>query len=187
MIVLCDVDGVIADLVKGVLDAIYDATGMRHDPEDVTQWDIKAALGLSDTTWRTVTRRIAEPGFAYHLDAYPDAVAGVKAVAELAEVVFVTSPWLSSPTWAHDRTEWLVRHFGREQGRKVIHTAEKHHVRGDMLIDDKPETLKNWPGAWPMLWECPHNRVVELVPMRVCRVSTWPEVLNVVLQDVDHG
>ncbi len=163
MRVLLDVDGVIADFLRGVLVAVQHITGRYYEPFQVTQYSIKDSIGLSNAEWkRVVEEAITTEGFAFFLDAYPGAVEAVKKLAVDHDVYFVTSPWNSSPTWVHDRSEWLVKKFGTALGRKVVHTSHKHLVVGDVLVDDVPETVQQWSNAHVgrvgVLWTLPHNQ-----------------------------
>lgn len=145
--ILFDVDGVLADFTGRVLDVVHEETGRAHTPDDHTKWSFREALGLPARHWRAVARRIGEPGFACSLRPYPGAVELVKRVAEQHEVFFVTADWRSSPTWVHDRNAWLERHFGRTLGSRVVHTSHKVLVDGDVLVEDKVETVEAWERA----------------------------------------
>jgi 5'(3')-deoxyribonucleotidase len=182
MRVLLDVDGVIADFTGKVLSEIERILGRYYEPHQVTQWSIKDALGLSDRDWkRVVDEVICREGFAYFLDPYPGAVAAVKELAA-DHVYFVTSPWHSSETWCHDRTEWLCKHFGQAQGRKVIHTGHKHLVDGDVLVDDKPETVFEWARVnvrrVGVLWDRPYNQRSGLR----LRTNDWDRLRQIIEQ-----
>ncbi len=131
-------------------------------------------------------RFIHSEGFVLALQSYPDAVQGVKNLAEFADVYFVTSPWHSSRHWVFERTEWLCRYFGQTQGRKVIHTSHKHMVRGDMMIEDRADVLDKWflengdeklPHA--VLMNRSYNRNEEIDELWT-RVQNWDEIVTVV-------
>lgn len=71
----------------------------------------------------------------------------------------MTAPLLHCPTWESERREWLRCHFGFK-ARDVIFTARKDLVHGDVLIDDKPEHVKEWSLRWgkcAVLWAQPYN------------------------------
>jgi len=183
LIVLCDVDGVIANFTAAVLDVVADVTGERHPEAAVDQWSIKDALRLPPAAWRAVVKEITAPGFAYGIEPYPLAVAGVKRIAARSDLYFVTSPWWTSNTWMHDRTDWLVKYFGQDQGHKVIHTSHKSVIRGDALIEDKPETLSAWlphanDGAQALLMDRPYNKGPHGRQFTTScqRVFTWADI-----------
>lgn len=160
--VLLDCDGVLADFIDVALDIVGVVTGRTYQPEQVTQWDFCAALGLTSDEAAIVKRSIgAYPNLAAGLNLYPGVVDGVRALQEIAEVYIVTSPWNSNPTWCHDREAWLWKYFKIPSAR-VVHTSAKHLVVGDVLVDDKTSTLIDWQAAHPsklaVQWSTPHNR-----------------------------
>ena len=144
MKVLFDVDEVIADFVGGVLDAVRDELGFDFHHDHVTQWDIRESLGFTREQWAPVQERIIAPGFASSLRPLPGAVDVVKSIASRHDVYFVTSHYRSSQTWVHERDDWLERKFGHTLGGRVVHTAHKHLIAGDVLVDDKPENVEKW-------------------------------------------
>lgn len=185
MIVLLDVDGVIADFMGDALEAIRKVSGKTHTREEVTDWDFFGCLDVSPADKKSVLEYfIKAPGFAYNLEPLPGAVEGVKKIAAIADVFFVTSPWRSSPTWVYDRDRWLVKYFGSTLGRKVIHTEHKYLVRGNVLVDDKPEHVEGWVVeqdanlmGWDcLLWDSHHNKDAHPCDGVLRRVSTWEEV-----------
>jgi 5'(3')-deoxyribonucleotidase len=184
--VLVDVDGVLADFQNAVLQLVNYEVGGAHEPADVTEWSIKNALGLTDAQWSWVCDRIELPGFAFHLEPYPGAVEAVLKLAKCSEVYFVTSPWASSVTWTHDRTQWLRKYFGKTLGPRVIHTAHKSLVAGDVLIEDKMSNAAEWGRAgeavswqgdrFAVLWDRPYNRDGDRRGLHV--VESWDEVFG---------
>lgn len=160
--ILLDVDGVLADFVAGFLALLESELGIKATREQVAHFDIGASLGLSREHSSQVKRALgSRVGFARELDIYPGAVEGVRLLEPIADVYIVTSPWNSNPTWMHDREHWLEKHFGIPHSR-VIHTSAKYRVSGDVLVDDKTDTLGKWrdvQGGLPVQWETPHNRL----------------------------
>jgi 5'(3')-deoxyribonucleotidase len=65
----------------------------------------------------------------------------VRRLAEVHDVVFVTSPHMAIPEWTWARQRWLEKRF---PGLAVIHTKHKNLIRGDAIIDDKFENVKTW-------------------------------------------
>lgn len=138
MRVLLDVDGVLADTsaaAKALMDSIQPGA---YDP---AAWD----FGTSNLTTLGRTEfwdRFGAPGFCAGLEPYPFACDLVHDLQEKHEVFFVTSPF-DSPTWMWERTQWLKYHLGADP-EQVVHTSEKHLVRGDYLVDDRPENVFGW-------------------------------------------
>lgn len=149
-IVLMDVDGVVADFVDMYLRWAPHVQSCSLDgripaqryAEDVTSWNIAASIGLTEIEERRLYQAFADHRLCRELKPYPDAIEQVNRLRESCDVVFVTSPLQTVPTWAHDRDWWLRKHLG--DNIKVVHTKHKQYVQGDWLIDDGPHNLNAW-------------------------------------------
>lgn len=177
--ILFDVDGVCANYTQMFISCVI-ASGVRaithawkHD-----QWDLSKALNLTDEEDDKVYSLLAVPGAADRINPLPGSVEGIKRIAKIAEVYFVTSPLDRCPTWVSDRDKWLQRLFGEELGKNVVHTKHKELVSGDMLVDDKPDHCKKWGKAWPLgkpvLWAERHRTDHEDEHLRT---TSWDELL----------
>lgn len=187
-LLLLDCDGVVADFVGHFLDTVRDLFGRHHAPETVMEWDIAAAIGLDERERARAYGEVLRDGWCSRIRPYPAAVDAVRALREAGvDVHVVTSPWPGHRTWHGEREEWLRHHFGLGP-RDVTHTHRKAVVRGDALLDDKPEHVAAWgaahPGGLALLWDQPYNVGAD-GPWR--RVRTWGEVAVAVLADQLHG
>lgn len=144
-VILLDIDGVCADFITPVLEAVYEITGIAYDVSDVTGWDIAKSLNLSVQDAGFLDDRISERYFCSHLQLYPGALEGVQELRKFADVYAVTSPF-DSEHWMREREVWLQQNldFSREN---IIFTSAKHLVNGNVLIDDKTSTVIKWETA----------------------------------------
>jgi 5'(3')-deoxyribonucleotidase len=180
MRLLCDIHGVLADLIGGMLPIIEWVTRQPARREDVRTYYLREAFRLTDAEWAAVCREIEQPGFAARLDPIGDGPIRIRQLVEsglVQEVVFVTQPWAGSPTWTHDMEAWIEDHFPRLE-RRVVHTAHKHVVVGDLLLDDSYDHVHAWSTDHPygdaLLWDAPYNRAG--LALDAYRVRSWDEV-----------
>ena len=159
---LVDVDGVLSNFRKHVLDTVPGGTQMTVD--DVTAYDIFDMLGEPGKEMQKTLLR--DPEWWRTLPVNPDAVEGMAELrSRVGELFFVTSPWWSCPGWEHARRAWLSDHFGA-MNREVIPTSQKHVVNGQWFLDDRPEHVKAWieeqvklrPIVRAYLYDAPYNR-----------------------------
>lgn len=166
-----DCDGVLSDFTTPVLRLISDevekATGkpVRYSDDDIYDWDIYGSLKVDTHIARRVDDQIKQKGFCARLQPYQDALSGVKALREFADVHVVTSPF-DSDYWERERRLWLQEHFGFKSS-DVTQTSAKHHVDGDFLVDDKASTVEGWEHGRGILFHRPWNRT-----------SPWPHRAN---------
>jgi len=174
MIILLDVDGVLADFVGASLSRLAGRFGRFHTREQITEWDFSSLPGFAEVAsdfWESTK----EPGFCASIEPYPEARAGVDLLRAIpgVSVEFLTSPMHGCPTWTHERDLWLEKHFGAHH-HEVMHVRKKERVRGDILVDDKTDHIDAWslanPKGIPILWAQPYN---------AGHVKTWTEVESI--------
>jgi len=184
--ILLDCDGPMALFAEAYLDAYRKETGERRTVDEIDRWEISEcpwfierarAMGFTHAMRLFVERRVTERDFCSLITPRTEAIEAVAELRQIADVYVVTSPWTSSPTWVYERTRWIERHFGIPP-KNVIHTAAKHLVHGDLLLDDKPSHVESWGERWPdgfaLLYGMPHNRDAE----GLTRVD-WDDVITV--------
>ena len=69
--------------------------------------------------------------------------------SEKYEVYFLsTAPWNNPSAWT-DKRLWLEDQFGDSINRRLILTHRKDLLKGDILIDDRPNNgAKDFEGTW---------------------------------------
>lgn len=180
-----DVDGVLADFLGSALRIVNDMLNTKHLPSDVAEFDFCRSLGIDSNDAANIKRRIGStPGFARSIAVLPGAKRGVIRLREVADVYVVTAPWNSNSTWTSEREGWLDQHFGIPYSR-VVHTSAKHVCAGDVLVDDRTETLERWQAAHPcgiaVQWETSSNR---LDGWNGQSTNDWDVLVNIVTGQV---
>jgi 5'(3')-deoxyribonucleotidase len=136
-VIAVDVDGVLADFVGGLA-----AYGAELSPEDVTTWDLRKCL--SHDQYRAADVVMHMPGFALLLKPYDGAaefLATLRAIPG-ARVVALTAPLTRSLTWMGERMQWLTG-MGFDPHDVVFCAGDlKGRFAADVLIEDRPDTVK---------------------------------------------
>ena len=178
---LIDCDGVLADFCVACFDLIERHTGDRHTMAEVHHWDVFEALGKGHLK-HLLTEEIVKGGWCLGFPVCPGALAGVKALQEIGDVVIVTAP-MSTPCWAYERTVWLEQHFGIQKD-EIIHTSGKKYVSGDVFIDDSDDNCSKWhaehPRATTILWDAPYNVNAPIAGTGIRRAKNWADVIALV-------
>lgn len=172
MRILLDCDGILADFVGATLDYLNMGPvvkGYMLTPDQVDGCDIAKSLGLDDFDSGRLYSHWRSAGFASALKPYYGAKDFVRELRKRGDVVVVTTPLKDSLTWCWERTAWLSRHYGLTD---VVFTRDKSLVSGDVLIDDHPTQLQNFPGR-RILLDRPWNRSADLP-----RVYSYSEILG---------
>ncbi len=138
--------------------------------------------GLNDVERAAMLTVLNRPGFFAELlpvDGAVDAVAEMRAAG--IDVAVCTSPWLSNPTCASDKFRWVAEHLGPEMAEATIITRDKTRVRGDVLIDDKPQITGSAVPEWDLIrFTFHYNR--DLPGARIDGWSGWQGVVAEVLE-----
>lgn len=91
------------------------------------------------------------PGLFRNLEPIKDAIKSVNKLldTEKHEVYFLsTAPWNNPSAWT-DKRVWLEEQFGESINRRLILTHRKDLLKGDILIDDRPNNgAKDFDGIW---------------------------------------
>lgn len=140
MRILVDQDAVIASWgleYDRCLDALGEPAAGIPRTADQEDWNLKN--GRSPEEQEIIERIMCSPGFYARLEPIPGAKTALNALLKQGnDVRIVTAPYISNPTCASDKLNWVVKHYGSHWGARVIMTNDKTAIRGDVLIDDRP-------------------------------------------------
>ena len=187
-LVLCDADGVLLDFMTPALETASAIAGRSITIDMITDWYLFDTIGREHE--KACYREWDKPGFCSSLRPYDGAVDAMREMRKMVDVVVVTSPIHSSPTWCFERTEALKRYFDIPS-RDVMFTSRKTIVDGLMLIDDRPQHVLDWSNAHRergvgVVWEQPYNRKDSDQLANALRVTSWRQLLETV-KAVLHG
>lgn len=191
-IVLCDVDGVVASFEDKFIEVTNFVLGTSFTNNDLKLPLFHEALGLTREQELAVKDELAKLGVADELKPYPDAVEGIKELAKISNIYFVTSIFRRCPTWTFDRVKWLKEYLGEELSLKTVFTFHKELVQGDVFIDDLGENIFKWAQANKngnaILFMQNYNKDVKIrgekVPQdvqdRTFKTNSWKTIYNFV-------
>lgn len=143
--IILDCDGVLSNLVDHLF-AELSERGFRV-PEQLEQYELFDVLG--DDARDIAQHLFSEGSFWNEIPRYEDAAVAIDAIKAAGhDIVVVTSPWPTCVGWEFCRRAWLMRNF-QLFPKRVIVASEKHHVHGDVFVDDKIGNVRAWQKAWP--------------------------------------
>jgi 5'-nucleotidase len=177
--ILVDMDGVIANWGRAYnesLDAFGEDAALIPRHADQITFDLNA--GRTKRERAIIGAVMVEPGFYARLEPIPGARSALKSALKAGhDVRIVTSPWVSNPTCASDKLNWVAKHYGSHWASRVVITPDKTIVRGDVLIDDKPEITGSMEPEWEhVLFDQPYNQHVDRP-----RIARWDDGVLLVL------
>ena len=161
-IVLLDMDDVLADFEGRFFErwrSLYpDLFYIRPDQRDRFYVELQMPAELRDKA-RAIKRA---PGFLLSLEPLPGAPEAARRMLELGHEVFIcTAPIPDCATCSMEKFQWAERHLGPEWLRRIHICSDKTMVRGDFLVDDKPEITGVLAPVWEhVIFDRPYNRSV---------------------------
>lgn len=175
MRILVDLDGTIADW-GAEYGRQLDKFGAEADalPRHRDQVSFNLNAGRSKREREIIAAVLNAPDFYRNLAPIAGAKTALRAALKDGhDIRFVTSPWVSNPTCASDKLNWIVKHYGAHWGQRVVITTDKTLVYGDILVDDKPYITGSMTPAWEhVLFTQPYN--VNVADKR--RMNTWADL-----------
>lgn len=179
MIVLGDIDGVMADFEQG----FWNLWGPKYSehPDCPTPASIGARTTfyiddqLPDGWRKKGERLIQEDGFFRSLPVMEHAVEAVNLITSLGhDFYFCTKPIHKSACFS-EKHAWVREHFGDDYTRRLIIIKDKTLIRADILVDDHPEPAKKgllFPAWEHVVYDQPYNQGYP------GRRITWREFLD---------
>lgn len=123
-IILCDMDGVVANFNKGILD-VNPHVDLLDEDTNKTGRDLVDEIVSSDVL------------FFQKLQPIEGSVEAVKHLMKHFHVYFCSTPMESVPHSFTGKKEWLNEHFGDKAYKNLILTHRKDLCLGRYLIDDR--------------------------------------------------
>ncbi len=180
MRILVDQDGVLANWELGVLekwrskfpDAFYVPIVERksfytgHDYPEVMRPQLEAIYHA--------------PGFIAGLPPVAGGPAAVKEmVASGHEVWICTSPLSAFENNILEKFLWVEKHLGRDFTKRIFIAPDKTLIKGDILIDDKPEITGSARPAWEhVIFDAPYNRHIANRRRIAEDWSNWRQIIE---------
>ena len=178
MIILVDQDGVLADFEGRFLELWREwYPDEAYAPnEDRTSFQITDAYPpeLKDQ----VEGVYNSLGFILSLPPIAGAVEAIQEMVALGHTVRIcTSPLTRYEDCVLEKYAWVEKYFGIDFVRNLILSKDKTFIRGDILIDDKPEIKGFMTPEWEhVIFDRPYNRHV--TDRRRITWSDWQKILK---------
>jgi len=177
MIILVDMDNTIADFEGRFIEVWQQRyPHIPHVPREERR-HFYQTKDYPPEHAKKVTQLIAHPDFFCELQPIPGAIEALHAMAAMGHDVFLcTSSYFNYHECVSCKYQWVHNHLGQGWQRRVIITADKTVVRGDVLIDDRPELKGGFTPVYEyILYDQPYNRTA--TQWRRLTWENWQQVL----------
>lgn len=184
MIVCCDMDGVLSDfdlqfrkrIAKAGLDSVQSKSWRLEDRIEGIPNNLKKNY---------INTILSTPGFWSTMPAIEGAIHGINKLLENKRIktFIVTSPWYSAENCVPEKLKWIRKHIPKMPFGNIIFISPKFLIKGDIIIDDKPEHIKQWQGSHAICYRQPWNEdVIPGVPdsTTVFKANNWDSVNSII-------
>ena len=182
MTILLDMDGVIAQCHQKVLEVYRDQHGADSVPfDEPTEYWMETNFPDPVEAKKRIYDIFKMPGLFASFAVQPGSQEAVTQMIEDGhDIYFCSTPMFSNPTCCDDKISWINKHFFG-MGDKLILTAHKRMVAGDLLVDDKPHISGHHEPTWKHVTiDQEYNKMLE-VPRIHRDWSNWREIFTEVL------
>ena len=149
MRILVDVDGIITDTLPAWLQRIYETTGVRAYPHEISKWNLNENAPLDQVAIADLLAPLNKRGFTLNLPMMADADIFLKKLYDAGHDISVVTArhgGICIPEtieWFEMMMPWLSVH------KKLWFCHDKHRITADVIIDDKAEYLIDYKNAHP--------------------------------------
>lgn len=177
MIILVDMDGVLADYNLGIEKELKRRGMWTPDINELKHFYYKDNCPLEYELLQETIH--AQKGFAYGLELVAGGKEALEKMVELGhEVRICTAPYGDYQITFPEKLAWAESNIGKDWSKKIVLTRDKTLVRGDILIDDKPEIKGIMNPAWEhVLYTQPYNN--DVYGKRRLTWDNWRKVLEI--------
>jgi len=163
MVILVDMDNTLAEFSEGFARVWQERYPSEVFVPPTEQQSFHPHKDYPEHLHEKVHAICHEPGF---IRGVMPTLGGLDAVhAMLAEghnVRFVTSHLIGYDPSVLEKFQWIEDHFGREFVDRIVLTRDKTLIRGDVLIDDKPEIIGSMAPSWRhILYDRSYNQHID--------------------------
>lgn len=173
MIILCDIDGVVDNLVELVIERYNEKYDDELKKEDVTDYDMNL---FTKPECQNVFKEFCTDELIASMTPYEGSV---KVITELMKSNNYDFYFLTS-TFPHNvgaKHEWLKKFFPLYNERMLMVSYRKDLVYGDILIDDCPANMsKNV--SFNFLFDQPWNKGFGDAYVNLWHVENWEDIFN---------
>jgi 5'(3')-deoxyribonucleotidase len=185
MRILVDLDGIVTDTLPAWLKRIHEVSGVLATPEQITKWNLNENPPLDKVEQMHLWGILNEPGFNIGLQQMNDASAVLNRLHKAGhDITIVTARF--EPTCMIETVQWLKEHMPWLNAKKKCwFIYDKHRITGDVLIDDKAETLIEYrahhPDAHLVTIDYPYNKHAPADTIRVRKDGyEWEQIEKVI-------
>lgn len=171
-------DDVLAETLPAICDAYNKIYKTSITQEDIDNWKFYKSLGHDDAEGQKIINEIFSiENFWLNIEPKHDAFHIMADLNKTYELYVASAPFPTKKC-IPDKITWMKKHFPFLSYHQIIFIYNKGLLRGDIMIDDKPDNLIVFHGL-KVLYRTPVNRQYNDFDHIV---NNWREIKNLFLK-----
>lgn len=182
MTIFVDMDNVLANFTKAFVETCNNIFGTNIEFDDESHnavWGVSGILFPGNTHQENlaITERVFNtPGFWLNMEKTEGATWATQKLQDNGhDVYIVTMPWPTSISCFIEKYYWIQKNI-RISPSNIIYCKDKQLLRGDIIVDDRPEYLKNNSCDYTIAFDYKYNRDIDVD----FRAKSWSKIVKFV-------
>jgi len=177
MIILVDMDDVIVEFEKGIIEFLLKENPEKRELFEEEREKFKLSEEYPEFE-KSIEQIKSSKGLTESLELVKGSIEALKEIEKMGHEVFIcTAPLTNYENSVLEKYKWVEKNLGSEWIKKIILTKDKTLVKGDILIDDRPEILGLKEPEWEhVIFDRPYNKHIK--NKKRLTWDNWKEVLN---------
>lgn len=144
--IIVDMDDIVVDFRQQLIEDYIKLTGHNVTKADITKWHFEDCMPNREAALLVLRNLDRESWWDDLRPVSLHAATYLYSWATKAEVTIVSAPWKDTGS---AKFRWLRSHLTKLTYDSLSLITKKHHVHGDVIIDDKHTTLHKYRARWP--------------------------------------
>lgn len=185
MVVMCDVDNVIAMLQERVLEIFNERYNKNYTLDDFTDYNIENDLPVQES--RDFKKIYGESGLYNTVKPIAGAQNGLRKLVDSGHTVFLVTD--AVPSTYGEKVDFIKHYFPFIDSGHIVAMKHKEYFKCDIMIEDNMQNLLAKPYYYRVCLDYPWNRNVHDDVYDIHRCYDWNEIVAAVEQiaEEDRG
>lgn len=176
MIIVCDVDGTLNNLMQATLDLYNEQYGASYTLDDITAYNLEDCFDLAES--KRMKDIFNDPSVWESVKPTRGSQEALQKLISSGHQVYLATD--NDPNTYGEKVAWIKQFYPFIDSSKIICIKDKWMLRADIMIEDCLQNLLAKPYYHRILMDSPWNKHVHDDVYDINRCSNWDSIVGVV-------